>query len=317
MEDKRNYYFDNAKALLIFLVVLTHIIEPVLDIKFKLKTFYIITYTFHMPLFIFLSGYFAKKSSRSTKSKAKKMFLLFVVIQFFYSLFYIFIMHSKIAKMTWIYPNWTLWYLQALVVWYIISDYFNGFYKWFIGSIIIALLAGFDENIYTFISTSRILVFLPFFVLGYYFNERYIEVIKKNRIYLSILGAIIGFFVYRYNNRIDVQWLYGFEPYVQISSNLMVGMLIRLSVLVIAIIFSLIVLGWVPRKRNMFSFLGKYTLIVYLSHSLIIQAFMRFDLYNRDTNIQLLITSILILICVYSTVFIYLFYEKFKIKLVK
>ena len=56
MEKVREYKFDNLKILLILLVVLGHIIEPF----YKLNTLYLIIYAFHMPVFVYISGYFAK-----------------------------------------------------------------------------------------------------------------------------------------------------------------------------------------------------------------------------------------------------------------
>ena len=53
---KRIYKFDNLKAILIFLVVFGHFLELVEGHKLL----YLTIYSFHMPLFLFLSGYFAR-----------------------------------------------------------------------------------------------------------------------------------------------------------------------------------------------------------------------------------------------------------------
>ena len=60
---KRDYRFDNLKGFLIFLVVLGHAIE-----KFQGKSLmisgsiYSVIYSFHMPAFIFISGFFTNKA---------------------------------------------------------------------------------------------------------------------------------------------------------------------------------------------------------------------------------------------------------------
>ena len=59
---KRNAFFDNARVLLIFLVVFGHMLQPFIDGSRGLHTLYIWIYTFHMPAFILLSGFFAKGS---------------------------------------------------------------------------------------------------------------------------------------------------------------------------------------------------------------------------------------------------------------
>ena len=60
-EQQREYLFDNYKVLLIILVVIGHFIEPCYDqnsFLYELKWGIV---AFHMPAFIFISGYFSKR----------------------------------------------------------------------------------------------------------------------------------------------------------------------------------------------------------------------------------------------------------------
>src|SRR5690606_23121391 len=63
MKLNREPYFDNAKFLLIILVVVGHTIEPLFGSSHSLRTLYLFLYFFHMPLFAFISGYFSKNIS--------------------------------------------------------------------------------------------------------------------------------------------------------------------------------------------------------------------------------------------------------------
>ena len=64
METKeRDYFFDNLKAVLIFLVVLGHFLLPIHGRNYLVVVKRLI-YVFHMPLFVFVSGYFAKRIYR-------------------------------------------------------------------------------------------------------------------------------------------------------------------------------------------------------------------------------------------------------------
>ena len=56
---ERDYLFDNIKFFLIFLVVFAHLLEPKLGDS-TVKAAYNVIYSFHMPVFIFVMGYFAK-----------------------------------------------------------------------------------------------------------------------------------------------------------------------------------------------------------------------------------------------------------------
>ena len=67
--NNRNYTFDNIKIILIFLVVFGHLINVVYTEKpFIIQIIWIIIYTFHMPLFVLISGYFSKGYSVSLKA---------------------------------------------------------------------------------------------------------------------------------------------------------------------------------------------------------------------------------------------------------
>ncbi|MBR1625808.1 MAG: acyltransferase family protein, partial [Bacteroidales bacterium] len=57
---QRDSFFDGLKFVLITLVVLGHSIGPVSTV-YPLSVIYDFIYFFHMPLFIFVSGYFTKK----------------------------------------------------------------------------------------------------------------------------------------------------------------------------------------------------------------------------------------------------------------
>lgn len=59
MTKERDYFFDNVKAVLMFLVVLGHLLLPIHGESFLVVVKRLI-YVFHMPMFVFVSGYFAK-----------------------------------------------------------------------------------------------------------------------------------------------------------------------------------------------------------------------------------------------------------------
>ena len=63
METKeRDYLFDNYKAILIILVVVGHFIEVASEDNVGMQMLKWMIFSFHMPAFIFISGYFSKKT---------------------------------------------------------------------------------------------------------------------------------------------------------------------------------------------------------------------------------------------------------------
>lgn len=57
---RRDPYFDNAKYLAIVLVAAAHAWEPFWDDSRAASALYLFVYTFHMPAFIMISGYFSR-----------------------------------------------------------------------------------------------------------------------------------------------------------------------------------------------------------------------------------------------------------------
>ena len=55
---ERDYLFDNYKVILIFLVVVGHFIQPAYGNNALINALKWMIVSFHMPAFIFISGYF-------------------------------------------------------------------------------------------------------------------------------------------------------------------------------------------------------------------------------------------------------------------
>ena len=97
-EQQREYLFDNYKVLLIILVVIGHFIEPCYDqnsFLYELKWGIV---AFHMPAFIFISGYFSKRIP-----SIKKLIQGLVIPYFVYELVYYFLYTLVLDKHTGLY----------------------------------------------------------------------------------------------------------------------------------------------------------------------------------------------------------------------
>jgi fucose 4-O-acetylase-like acetyltransferase len=75
-ETPRDYLFDNLKFILIILVVFGHLIERYINQSIYLKVIFINIYLFHMPLFIFISGYFTKSIKSLSASKSIRQLII-------------------------------------------------------------------------------------------------------------------------------------------------------------------------------------------------------------------------------------------------
>src|SRR5699024_5801088 len=109
---KKDLKISNAKGLLIFLVVLVHLMEIYKD---DYKETFVFIYGFHMPLFIMISGYLAK---RMRLSKIVNMILLYFVFQTFFNWVLYLTGDYEHLQFTYGEPHFHLWYIISLGVWY-------------------------------------------------------------------------------------------------------------------------------------------------------------------------------------------------------
>ncbi len=112
-DKKRDFLFDNLKFIGIVLVVFAHLLEgfntPATDVIYKT------IYLFHMPLFIFVSGYCSKFN---IKKIIKKLIIPYVFAQTLWSIIEYFIMGSTQNFLLYILtPRWVLWYLLSMIFW--------------------------------------------------------------------------------------------------------------------------------------------------------------------------------------------------------
>ena len=100
----RKYEYDNLKGILIYLVVLGHLLISFTHETSKLTlmiTSFI--YTFHMPIFFIVSGYFSKK--KITKENAIKLLLIFILMNVSFS-FYDYLIFGKMQLFAFKYASW-------------------------------------------------------------------------------------------------------------------------------------------------------------------------------------------------------------------
>lgn len=310
---ERNQYFDNLKGFLIILVIIGNSLElanpEVVNVHFLI----LLLYVFHMPLFVFLSGYFSKLSKRTTKQKVEKSIKLYVGAQVFYTAFNFFILGRESTKLRILMPQWTLWYLLSMVFWYIISDYVKDYKKWIIWSIIIAMLAGLDSSIGTSGSSSRTLFFLPFFIGGMAFKEEYIDVLRANKVKIAI-GSILTIVVLWFlNEATPIELLFEYTKYTWYFDRPWFPMFLRGFHYISAIVVGMGILVFMPSKSTKLSKVGKYSLIMYLTHSGIAEIFISYKLLKYDSLLELIISTTIIVLVVIIVTFSYVYIKNKRI----
>lgn len=186
--ENRIDFYDNLRFLLILLVVIGHFADTYTTHSALCRSIYVWIYSFHMPLFLFLSGLFYKNRNITKK------ILVYISIGFLYKIFYF-------LEMSVMYGNATFsllsdggipWYMFVLAIYTAISYLLRKNNKRFILilSVILGCFVWYDSNIGDYLYLSRAIVFYPFFVLGEIFDkEKLLQITYNKR--LKIIGFII------------------------------------------------------------------------------------------------------------------------------
>lgn len=298
---KRYYLLDNLKVILIFFVVFGHVIEYYINDNSILMTLYIFIYIFHMPLFIFISGYLSKNFYKMKRKAIRNLLIPYIIFNMiWYTAVYI---GTRRAMFSVLYPGWTLWYLLSLFFWRITLKYLIKFKHILLLSFIAGVLVGLIPSIGSILSISRTIVFLPFFLLGYYTTEEHLEKIKSFKSEYAITGILVFLLVAIYivkNDLFNYKFLYNSYSYNALEVSLFEGTIFRIFLYFGAIIFSICVINLVPRKEQFFSKIGKATMNIYVFHIYLV---MLVYFFIPKWNIGLL-QNILILISPFIIIFI-------------
>ena len=161
---RRDARFDNLKGILIFLVVFGHLLELVGGPA--AAWLYRLIYSFHMPAFVFCSGWFARFDAARF---FRRLLYPYLVYQTLYLLFDRLVLHGD-APLQYTTPYWLLWYLFSMMLWTLLLPLIDGAKSpkaALLACLAAALASGFDLSIGYSMSLSRTLVLLPFFAAGH------------------------------------------------------------------------------------------------------------------------------------------------------
>jgi fucose 4-O-acetylase-like acetyltransferase len=275
----RNLYLDNLKAILIYLVVLGHFAH----LNREIQIFGVINniiYSFHMPLFIFVSGYLSKKIVRQRKEEITQILYAYLVFAILYLIFKI------LTSLGWssYYIFNTIdqnWYLLGIFFWRLFLPYFQFFQKIvsIIAAVIIALSVGFYRDFDSFLALYRVTYFMPFFLLGYYCNDINLLVNKYVRFrYLFCIVLFMSFIIIfsltllgrDFNFAIGYAYTPAKGYYSLSSQEIFLRFVLRTIGFISTIIISFCFLFVIPAARTSFTHYGKSTLNVYLLHMFIV-----------------------------------------------
>lgn len=275
---QRDADYCNLKFVLIFLVVYGHLIEGRLEESAFLTQMYCLIYTVHMPLFLFLSGFFMKGEARC-RQQMKQMLLYYIVLQGAIVLWAALFSRGEYSVFV---PVWHLWYLLSLGcmaaagwLWYRFVRRFPKADKWAVKigvllfAVFFACMAGDMPFIGRFLSLSRTIVFLPYFLGGLFCPDH----VSWREYRFAGIAALVwfGLLYCAVGRYIPVDFFYQADPYD--DGLFILGAFCRLLCCFMGGSLGLFLLSFTTCRRVWFSKIGTDTLAVYLLHAPMVKLF--------------------------------------------
>lgn len=264
-----SYLVDNIKMLLIFLVVFNHIIAfQLVKVDQTVRFIWYGITIFHMPAFVFMSGYLSKKPQDVLKHVKNLLipYILGYTLTWATQMWLGNRMDFELLR-----PSGTvMWYVLALFAYRLTIEAFGKIRFIVPLSMIFALWAGTRMEFSTFLSTSRIVVFFPFFVAGYLWKNEYTKAIRKfkGKIVLALFAIILLFVATNYmiGNDIPVDLFRGNHSYLASGMGNVEGMVVRGLMYLISFTIIFALLSLMPDRRHPFAFIGRNTMGIYFFH---------------------------------------------------
>lgn len=266
----RNPHADNARFILIALVVIGHGMGQLREHSPLLKAAYHFIYLFHIPAFVYLSGSLARTEFdvRQGLRWLSTLIVPLLVFQATYQVWNAWLLQQPFEYHITV-PYWLLWYLASLACWRLLLPPMLALRRPLLTACAIAVLAGYADDIGYAFSLSRTLVFLPFFIAGH----RHGLDLPGSRIVAAAALLLLAALAWLIRG-LDPVWLYGSAAYPDVwGGPLRAGLLLASSLGVWA------VLRLTPRKAGRLTAMGRHSLVVYLLHGLLINAATAFGLW--------------------------------------
>lgn len=267
----RDARIDNARFVLITLVVLGHAIQPLLDIR-GMSVTYSWIYLFHMPAFVFLTGLVLKSVAVNTHDAQRLVTGLLIPFLIFEVIYRTVDWRVDGEVNSLIVPSWSMWFLPALIAWRLSAPLLGALRQPVVITLLAAILFSSAEQLPGAFTVGRIIMLLPFFAAGLMLRPSHLERLAtpKARAGAVLVLAISIPFAVLVSRELSV----GYVRWTGRGGRTGLDAIIATSSVYVAAAFMIAaVLALTPARRTWMTRRGQRSLHVYVLHILPILAF--------------------------------------------
>ncbi|WP_051681613.1 acyltransferase family protein [Cellulomonas sp. HZM] len=275
----RHPFWDNAKAVLVTLVVVGHALQPaaaagvaVADVLYRW------VYLFHMPAFVLVTGVLtAELTTRRAGRLVTGLLAPYVVFQVLQTA-EVSLLRGSLAPLHLLEPRWTLWFLLAAVLWRLSAPLWTALQPSVaIGlAVVVCLLAGLGDGVGHVLALDDALGFLPFFVAGLVLRSSAwsgrLTTAPRTPVVLAgavVLAAALVLAAVTRDAFTSSALQLGFAT-DDVGATAARGTALRAALLLAAAACVAAVLAVVPRRELTWTSVGRASLYVYLLHPLLL-----------------------------------------------
>jgi fucose 4-O-acetylase-like acetyltransferase len=264
---RRNESLDVLKAVLILVVVFAHLVEHFSANDPYYRAWYSAISLVTIPLFVLLSGMFAGPllSDADYRKLFSRLLLPLLCLQPFYLVLIQLYQGDAVRHL--LDPQWMLWFLLSLCCWRLMMPLFVRIPAALPVAVGITLAAGYAAYIGPDLSLSRTLYFFPFFIAGYLWRQKILDLVARARLLWGVLfvALVAGVVVWSLHG-LDKAVFYGSESYDQAAVWSAQPALGRLAMLLMSALALLGFMAIAPRKSRWLARIGRRTLTIFVLH---------------------------------------------------
>lgn len=301
----RDPFFDNAKFLLVVLVVVGHNWAVLVRDMETVKAAYTVVYLFHMPAFILLCGLFSRGFT-GTGPQIRALLTRVLAPYLFFTVAYKALgthLTGAPFSLTPTEPAYLLWFLVALFLWRITVPLWRAVRHPVAVSVLVSLAAGLTGIGYE-LALPRVLMFLPWFVLGLQLRPEHFHRLRTpavRRAALPVLLIALGV-AYALAPRINVNWLYMRANHTELYAGSLEYVAFRLALFGLSATLVVAFFALVPARRTVFTALGAATMFPFLVHGMLVQAGQTYGIYDLLGRFGAAAVPLLLLVALAVTV---------------